>query len=247
MTALQESLSKCRVEGNTIFLPPITDGALPNYNEVRTALLKAGAKYKRNTFVFSSDAQPFIDRLMSGASVNIKKEFQFFPTPPDIADWLVELAEIQEHHCVLEPSAGQGAIVDAIQRVIPGMHVFCYELMPENVAILSKKNHTTILGTDFLKHAVVLGPDRIIANPPFSNNQDIDHIRKMYDILQPGGVLVSACSKHWQLSKNRKETEFREWLDKEIWDMGYQYDIPAGRFKDSGTMIATQVLVIGKP
>lgn len=66
MSELIESLKKCKVEGNTLFLPPFNEGMLPNYKEVRQALLNAGAKYNKNKFVFSSDAKPFIDRLCGG-------------------------------------------------------------------------------------------------------------------------------------------------------------------------------------
>ncbi len=117
---LIESLLKCKVEGNTLFLPNIKEGALSNYLEVRTALLNAGAKYKKNTFVFNGDAQSYIDRLTGGEKVNLKKEFQFFATSNKVADLLVKLAEISAEDTILEPSAGDGAIVKAINKVIPG-------------------------------------------------------------------------------------------------------------------------------
>lgn len=263
MSELAESILKCKVEGNILYLPPISDGPLANYNDVRKALLNAGAKYKRNTFVFPSDAQPFIDRLTSGQSVNIKKEFQFFPTPDDIADWLVELAEIKDGMCVLEPSAGQGAIVDAIYRAFPrsmkgpddkpSVTIDYCELMPENLMILSKKcesdtrwrGSTSWMGQDFLNkpHSSFLY-ERIIANPPFSKNQDIDHIMKMWECLKPKGRVVSVASKHWQHSNNKKEKQFREFLSNMDATI---HDIEAGRFKESGTMISCCVIVIDKP
>lgn len=86
--------------------------------------------------------------------------------------------------------------------------------------------------------------DRVIANPPFSKNQDIDHIRQMYDCLVPGGRLVSFSSMHWQLAADRKSKEFKDWLstlDAQV------IEIPAGKFKHSGTMIATLIIVINKP
>lgn len=244
MTQLIESLRKCKVEGDTLYLPPISDGALTNYPEVRKALLNAGAKYKRNTFIFPSDAQPFVDRLCSGESINIKKEFQFFPTPADIADWLIELADLKAEHRILEPSAGQGAIIDAIVRQFPEMMVECFEVMPENAAILEKHNSASVIGYDFLKTDIEDESfDRIIANPPFSKNQDIDHINDMFQCLKSGGRIVSVVSKHWQLSNNKKETEFREWLESADAEI---HDIEAGKFKESGTMISCCIIVIDK-
>lgn len=261
MSELIESLKKFKVIGNVVHLPPISDGPLHNYADVRKALLKAGATYKRNTFVFKSDAQPFMDRLTGGESVNIKKEFQFFPTPDDIADWMVELAEIKEGYCVLEPSAGQGAIIDAIYRAFPRsmsgpndrpcVTVDYCELMEENRQVLSEKNKlssrwygsTSWQGDDYLATDIPFEYERIIANPPFNKNQDIDHIRKMFEDLKVGGRLVSVASKHWQMSSNRKEKSFKQWL---IDNKAEIHDIESGRFKKSGTMISCCVIVINK-
>jgi hypothetical protein len=243
MSTLAESLLKCKVEGNTLYLPPMSDGPLTNYAEVRQALLNAGAKYKRNTFVFPNDAQPYIDRLTGGESVNIKKEFQFFETPDHLADKLVELADIHETDTVLEPSAGQGAIIKAIQRVFPGKVVNCYELSPINQNVLIKMHNVTLLGDDFLQANNPGRCDRIVANPPFSKNQDIDHIYAMYKLLRAGGRIVTIASKHWQNSKNKKETKFRELLD----DMGAKViEIEAGEFKESGTIVSSVIIVIDK-
>lgn len=244
MTELIKSIKKCRVEGNTLYLPSKDEDVIPNYAELRTALLNAGAKYKRNAFIFNSDAQPLIDRLCSGQSVNIRKEFQFFPTPEDIADWLVELALLKDKdQTILEPSAGQGAIIDAIARKFPKLSVDCFELMPENRAILEQRSDCFILGSDFTKHDAVSHYDRIVANPPFSKNQDIDHVLKMYECLTEGGRIVTIASKHWQLSNNKKEKQFREWLKKIEAEI---YDIEKGRFRESGTMISCCVIVINK-
>ena len=83
----------------------------------------------------------------------------------------------------------------------------------------------------------------IIANPPFAKNQDIDHVMHMYKCLEDGGRLVSVTSNHWCTSANKKETEFRDWLDKVN---GSVYDIPRESFKSSGTMVGGSIIVINK-
>lgn len=243
MSELAESLLKCKVEGNTLFLPPISEGALANYADVRKALLNAGATYKRNTFVFPSNAQPFIDRLTNGESVNIKKEFQFFPTPDKLADRLVELADMRETDSVLEPSAGQGAIIKAIQKVFPGKTVFCYELMPENQQVLINMHNVSLLGDDFLKNNSKGAYDIIIANPPFSKNQDIDHIYEMYRLLRDKGRIVTIASKHFQFASGKKEEKFKDWLS----ELGAEIiDLDRGEFKESGTLVSSCIIVINK-
>ncbi len=68
MSELSESLRKCRVEGNVVHLPSLSDGVLPNYVQVREALMGAGAKYRSNMFVFESEAQPIVDAICGEGS-----------------------------------------------------------------------------------------------------------------------------------------------------------------------------------
>lgn len=240
-----ETLKNSTVEGMVGKLP---GGQLDRktYLEVKTRLELIGGKWKGNKvmgFVFNEDPTELLEQIANGKERNIKKEFQFFGTPDDLADYLVELAEIETTHDVLEPSAGQGAIVKAIHRELySSFTVWAFELMPLNQTFLDKIVGCRVLGHDFLSECDT-SFDRIIANPPFNKNQDIDHIRKMYDHLKPGGRLVSIASKHWEHCDNKKERLFKEWLT-EISATIEQ--VPAGRFKESGTTIATCIIIIDK-
>lgn len=262
MSQLSESLKRCRVEGNILYLPSIQEGMLDNYAEVKKALMNAGAKYKRNTFVFPNEAQPYIDRLTGGEKINIKKSTQSFFTPSDLADEVIDFALIKEGHRVLEPQAGQGALIKAIYRKFPRtmegpndkpcVAVDFYELDDINLGVLSAwintnnpnaGSRTSCMGKDFLKATNDILYDRIVANPPFAKNADIIHIRKMYDLLKNGGRMVSIASRHWQYASGNKEKEFREWLTKVD---AIIHNVDAGRFKSSGTMISTCVIIINK-
>lgn len=252
MNAMQTDLSKCTISGNTVSLP---FEQLPNYIEVRKALLNAGAIYNRSTFVFPNDAKPYIDRLMGGESVNIKKEFQFYATPAELAKYLVSIAEVNGDELILEPSAGQGAIIQAVLNANKYCMVHAYELMDINREVLSKIKDCIILGNDFLNSGEIVNGrhtsvnkrditfDKIIANPPFSKNQDIDHIKEMYRRCKKGGRIVTIASKHWQHNKNKKETAFREWLEEINAEV---QEIPKGAFSESGTKIATCIIIINK-
>lgn len=246
MTTVQDVLKQCKVEGTTVKLPAKQlDRKL--YMEVAKSLELIGGKWKGGKvfgFVFQSDPTDLLGEIANGVKRNLKKEFQFFGTTDELADELVRLAEIDNKQTILEPSAGQGAIVNAIQRFYgKGRMVHVYELMPINQAILKKISRIDFLGDDFLNSNHIEKFDRIIANPPFKNNLDIDHIRKMYECLKVGGRLVTIASKHWQLSKNRKETEFRNWLKELKADIE---EVPSGKFNESGTSVATVIIVINK-
>ena len=93
---------------------------------------------------------------------------------------------------------------------------------------------------DLLHH---LNYTKIIANPPFSGNQDIAHVKLMYERLEQGGTLAAITSQHWKFASEKKCIDFRNWL-KEV--HGEVFEISAGEFKESGTSISTMAVVIKK-
>lgn len=240
-----ETLKYSTVEGMVVKLP---EGQLDRniYIEVKNKLELIGGKWKGGKvmgFVFNEDPSELLVQIASGENRNLKKEFQFFGTPDSLADRLVKYAEIKPNDRVCEPSAGQGAIVKAIQRAtVPNRIVEGFELMPLNQTFLKKIGGFRLLGSDFLTDCGIHF-EKIIANPPFSKNQDIDHIRKMHDSLNSGGRLVSVSSVHWQNATNKKETEFRAWLQEVNAKV---IPVEAGAFKESGTTIPTAIVVIDK-
>jgi phospholipid N-methyltransferase len=246
MMTKEQVLQNCTIEGNVIKLPnEQLDRKL--YQEVAKSLELIGGKWKGGKvygFVFSFDPTDLLKEIANGENRNLKKEFQFFATPDDLANELVFQAQIEPNHKILEPSAGQGAIIKAIQRVFENKQPVDYcETMDINLTFLQKISNTKPVGTDFLKSDNMNYYDRIIANPPFSKNQDIQHIYKMYECLKPGGRIVTIASKHWQKSNNKTETQFRNWLKEVKADIE---EIPSGTFKESGTMISSCIIIINK-
>lgn len=226
----------------------LPDGQLErnDYLEVKKALELIGGSWKGGKtqgFVFKEDPSDYLSQLCQGEKINLKKEFQFFGTPPALTDRLVELAELKLNHHILEPSAGQGAIIKAIHRVFPEMVVDCYELMDLNRSFLEKLPNTYIIGSDFITEEKETVYDCIIANPPFSKNQDIDHVYEMYRCAQNGGRIVSIMSNHWRQSSANKECEFQKFiaaLNAQV------IHIEEGAFKESGTNVSACIVVIDK-
>jgi phospholipid N-methyltransferase len=239
-----DSIRAMEPEGNAPRLP--SNIHLGNYAAVKKVLLTAGGKYQRCTFVFEEDAAKVQERLLGGEAINDKKEFQFFPTPKDLAEEMVANATIHEDHRILEPSAGQGAICDAIMDHIvefseEGM-LCTVELMDQNVKALRRKGYSP-MHMDFLDMPSIYNEqfDRIIANPPFAKGQDADHTMKMWELLKPGGSMVVIISNSYQYNQTKKYQLFREFLESIDDGLGI-YEIPPGRFKESGTTIATTML-----
>lgn len=166
----------------------------------------------------------------------------YFPTPKPIAKDMVERADIKPGMKVLEPSAGKGNIADEVPK---DADLDVIELNHALSEILKEKGHN-IVGSDFLEHKGEY--DRIVMNPPFEKGQDIDHVRHAYDLLKPGGKLVSIMSEGTFFRSDKKATEFREWLD-EVG--GTSEKLPeksfTGKDADRQTGVSARIVEIEKP
>lgn len=211
------------------------------YIAVAKAIELMGGKWNRKAgrHLFDGSAEDVVaDAVSTGAVMDFRKTFQFFETPATVAAELVAMADIPEGARVLEPSAGAGRIVAALRSA--GVEPDACELMPKNVATLSGIG-VRLVGDDFLK--LEGSYDRIVANPPFSGGQDVDHVTQMWRLLAPGGRLVSVMSPAWRYRTAGRWAAFRalaESVDAE-W-----HELPAGSFVESGTSVSTGVIVMDR-
>jgi len=240
---VEEVLKHCDFTDNILRLPKVRLNP-KSYAEVKKWVMEAGGKWqggKIQGFTFDFDATRVASILMSGKRCNLKQDYQYFPTPPELADWLVSMSDVKPEYSILEPSAGTGAIINAIHKVCSDVVVDAFELMPENRQKLEKMPGVTLIGEDFTQ-GVPRTYDRIFANPPFSKNQDIKHVRMMYDALDPTwGEMCVITSRHWVNATEKICVEFREWLG----EVGAEtHEIPNGVFDESGTNVATMAIVI---
>lgn len=159
---------------------------------------------------------------------------QLFPTPPELAARMVELAEVEAGHRVLEPSAGTGRLIDALDSV-PGAEVVAVELsctLADNLRLRSKTTADIRQG-NFLECNGDLGTfDRVLMNPPFERGADIQHIEHALKFVKPGGRLVAICA-----NGSRQQDKLMPLAT--LWE-----DLPAGTFKAEGTAVNTALLVI---
>jgi hypothetical protein len=169
----------------------------------------------------------------------------FFPTPKRIVNEMLDQADIQPGMSVLEPSAGKGDIAEVIRSRAPEAKLTVAEIVPSLSSLLEKKGFH-VADSDFMEHQGQY--DRIIMNPPFENGADGDHVRHAYELLNPGGRLVSIMGEGTFSRRDKKATAFREWLkgvdgSSEKMDSGSFSG--AESFRQTGT--ATRMIVIEKP
>ncbi|MGZ4089111.1 MAG: hypothetical protein ACXVNM_08550 [Bacteroidia bacterium] len=135
----------------------------------------------------------------------------FFPTPKELIERLIDLADLNPDQDILEPSAGKGDILDAIREKLnmPAENLYACEINPSLREILTLKNYT-IVTHNFLE--VEDAYDRIIMNPPFENGQDIDHVLHAFEQLKHGGRVVAIMGEGVFFRQFKKDTAFRNFL-----------------------------------
>ena len=121
----------------------------------------------------------------------------YFPTPNDLAEQMAKSIAKKVHNInlapgpILEPSAGTGNLVKAMDRVFSHgsdtkLDIDCIELSSSCRAIL-KKEGFRVVHDDFLTYKPHKRYKAIVMNPPFSDG--IAHLKKAISIMQNGGAI----------------------------------------------------------
>jgi predicted RNA methylase len=160
-----------------------------------------------------------------------------YPTPPDLARRMVELAGVEAGECVLEPSAGTGNIVQAVRDAVD-TEVLAYEVNTDLCRVLRQRFEPyacAVRQADFLTVTDFQGQYPVVLmNPPFNGGQDIKHIEHALTFLRPGGRLVAICA-----NGPRQRAAFINRA--EHWE-----DLTDGTFKEAGTNVRTAMFLIRK-
>ena len=166
----------------------------------------------------------------------------YFPTPKAIVKRIIEAAELHPALKILEPSAGRGDIAQGIRAI--GVEPDCIEFENSLRQILELKKFN-IIGSDFLSLEPRPVYNRVLMNPPFEQGQDIQHVRRAYDWLAPGGRLVAIVSNSFTFRNDKKYQQFRDWLIK---IEATEHELPNGAFLESDcpTGVKVRMLVIGR-
>lgn len=118
------------------------------------------------------------------------RDYRKFFTYPETAYFMAGMIDPQPGEVILEPSAGDGALVKAIKAKCQETKVIAIELDPQWESEL--RNFADIVAiTDFLATPTIAKCNSCIANPPFGNGIDLqahfDHICKH---VKKGGKIV---------------------------------------------------------
>lgn len=190
---------------------------------------KALSEFYGEVLADCSDDKP----TEKAVSTAVSKDLQYYPTPQEVVDRILNDVWIQKGQKVLEPSCGCGRFLDGIKKVEPKAKVWGIEVDQGRAEQARAKGHNVFTG-NFLETLPDPVYDLVIMNPPFYGTHYAKHVEHALKFLKPDGILkailpITAETDHGLLD-----------------GLGEWRDLPVGSFRESGTNINTTVLTICK-
>lgn len=243
----------CTVEGNVIKLPTYQLDR-KDYLAVKKTMSNNNGKWKGGKvfgFVFDHDPTELLTKLQGGEVVNNKKETQFFATPVEVVRQMIKLSGISASEIennrpyILEPSAGDGAIVNELRKQVGyNLDIDVCEIDKNRQDKLEQDENNNLIVPNFLSLPLSRKYDWIFMNPPFNKGQFNEHIGKAYKHLDVGGTLVAI------MPRGAKQSDLlRGFVMHDLADECHGnkvVELPAGSFKSSGTNIDCDLILIQK-
>lgn len=160
------------------------------------------------------------------ASTRVSRDLQFYPTPPQVVDRLLNMHSWQGLR-VLEPSCGDGAILDKLRRL--GATGFGIEVDTGRAAHCRAHGHD-VLRANFLEQPPTGDFDAVAMNPPFYGRHYAQHVRHALKFLRKGGVLFAILPATARYDHHELDDLRPQWSE-----------LPVGSFSASGTNINTVI------
>ena len=117
---------------------------------------------------------------------------QYFTTNTELKEKVLEFM-LNEPNDVLEPSAGQGDLIQCINKKYKSVNFDMYEI-DTTIKLLEGISKDNIIYGDFMKQTITKKYKTIVGNPPFvrttKGNLYIDFTEKCYNLLDSDGELI---------------------------------------------------------
>lgn len=138
-----------------------------------------------------------------------KKPHHDFPTPANLADDIAKSLDIYRNMAILEPSCGEGSLINAVLRRVDTLNkefaeisidpiaieIDAVEIDGINIALAADIQHDsatiTVNQANFLEWQAPRQYDRIIMNPPFNGQEYIKHVAHALSMLKDGGRMIA--------------------------------------------------------
>lgn len=227
---VREALKRAEINGLRVTMPQV-DRKL--YAQVNTVLAALGGTWtsKVRAHVFTDDPTEALAAIIAGDDVDVALPARtaegFVPTPQHVALDLVrnycDLEDLGDGWRVLEPSAGDGALISAILDVQPGCTVTAVEPNVDRAAKIPTDPRVTLVTSrfeDFTDDVIADDGelfDLVVMNPPFAvpgePNLWAAHVQYAWSLLKPGGQLAAIVPGSIEWRTGRVFDDLRVWLE----------------------------------
>jgi hypothetical protein len=226
------------------------------------ARVAGGGRYRNGARLHRFPLDPTIELQAVLATGRLpqdpKQRAGWYATPEGPADNLAvnyALNEIQSDHSplrVLEPSAGEGALADAMEKFhVERDQITCIEADPYRAAVCHAKGYRTFTMRFQAWAARNQGEppfDVVVMNPPFAEPGDplawASHVLLAWSLVGPGGCLTSIVPRSYQHHPSRRAEQVRVLVDR----YGRCYDhLDRDDFAESGYGGHPLILHLGRP
>ena len=116
-----------------------------------------------------------------------RNEQDFYSTPTSAIESILNEFSLGDGIDVLEPGAGNGNIIQCLQKKYNNLAIDAIEIRQDEYNALKQLGVNVVID-DFLNMQISKKYDLIIGNPPFS--LAIKFINKCLNLLKPGGTLI---------------------------------------------------------
>jgi len=226
------------------------------FQQIRRLLFRILEEPEYKNYIRKMEQEMAAQNAVNEIALTNKNDF--FPTPPSlfqetiapaIADWISGYPRpANKPFRILEPSAGVATLAKEVLRLMESLlgygspiHLQLVEFSSKACQFLHDQGYNVACG-DFLDYEASEPFDLIVMNPPFSKEQDIDHVLHAWKMLRLGGLLVAIMSSGAvQRSNTKKVLAFRDWINQVG---GSIIENEAGAFERSDALVKTGVNTI---
>lgn len=174
----------------------------------------------------------------------------FYPTPQNIIDKMLCDLDFTMIKSILEPSAGKGDIVEALNKKVETHNKYwgnkefqfdidCIEADQNLQSILKGKNFRVVY-SDFLTYDTMKEYDLIVMNPPFSNG--CKHLLKALEMQKRNGGAV-VCLLNAETLKNPC-TNDRQDLQRKLTEYNAKIEFIQNAFLDAERKTAVEIVLV---
>jgi len=250
------TLGDCDIRGEKLTLPNTyevfgdRDYGRKVYEECQKVIERLGGRWvtgmKAHIFPGGVPQDELIHVLQTGDLPRKLNELSYYCTDQREVDQTLDAAEAlmdAPPRRILEPSAGKGSFLRALQERYPEAQIDAYELDKERSKFLREHfPRVQVHGeTDFLKTVQVAKYDLIVMNPPFRGTTWAKHLAHAIPMLAEGGVIAIIAPASIEYRDDSGIKDIRQWMKAH----GKLTQLRDGAFKHVGVDIKT-CLAVGR-